>query len=293
VPSGFAITLLVYVALPVFVGIVLGANQTRAGAQLPWIFSIIYWIALSVSTWWLMAGGTLVLARILKPWSPPSWLVWLLGGIAGSFIARPAIYQLASWFKPWMDGGELRSMRPIEFSSDFAVYYIVNWSVILLMWMAAQFVFSYANARSNLNLETNIPLADQHAGDGVADTETASPPYSGFLERIPIHLGKDVIALHSEDHYLRVFTRKGDALILVTISEAIRTLDAARIKGLQVHRSWWVQLNAVSKTQLSNRKMIAVLDTGLEVPVSQTYRALYERAKIVLENEKSLHPDGL
>jgi hypothetical protein len=293
VQRGVAITLLVYVALPVIVGIVLGANQTRAGAQLPWIFSIIYWIALSVSTWWLMAGGTVILARFLKPWSPPLWLVWLLGGIAGSFVARPAIYQLASWFKPWMDGGELRSMRPVEFSSDFAVYYIVNWSVILLMWMAAQFVFSYAQSLSNLNLGTSVPVAVEHTGDEGTDTETRTPAYSGFLERIPIHLGKDVIALHCEDHYLRVFTRKGDALILVTISEAIRTLEAAKIKGLQVHRSWWVQLNAISKTQLSNRKMIAVLDTGLEVPVSQTYRALYERAKIVLESEKNLHPVGL
>jgi hypothetical protein len=275
------LTLLVFVGLPIFVGMVLGGNQTRAGAQLPWLFSILYWVALSVSTWWLMAAGTWLLDRLLSPWSPPVWLVWILGGVAGSFVARPVIYQFASLFKQWMNDGQLRAMPPVEFSVQFGVYYITNWSVVLIMWVAAQGAFHYLQAwvKPEARIDPVAPPQLSPTDDSTisSSVSTTAPSFVGFLERLPPFLGRDVIALHSEDHYLRVYTRKGDALVLVTISEAIRTLESLGFSGLQVHRSWWLSLDAVIEAKIRDRKTYAMLNTGLEVPVSQTYKALFDK----------------
>ena len=283
------LTFFVLLGLPIFVGIVLGANQTRAGAQLPWLFSILYWVALSVSTWLLMAGGTWLAGSLLRPWAPPFWLAWVLGGIAGSLVARPVIYQFAEVFKQWMDGGQLRAMPPLEFSTQFAVYYMTNWSVILLMWMAAQGLYQYLKPWADRWPEveqaysaSNSPETRPETSNELPSDATKFPPskeikYYGFLERLPLFIGRDVIALNSEDHYLRVFTLTGDALVLVTISEAIRTLESLGFSGLQVHRSWWISLDAVKQTEARDRKTYAVLNTGLEVPISQTYRALFDK----------------
>jgi hypothetical protein len=272
---------LVFVALPVFVGIVLGANQTRAGAQLPWLFSIVYWVALSVSTWWLMAAGTWLTATLLRPWLPPPWLIWILGGVAGSFVARPVIYQLASLFRPWMETGQLRAMPPLEFSAQFATYYITNWTAVLMMWLVAQGVYHYFGTQqkpstlpSNAITPETVPTSRETAPSLEALVDTR---YLGFLEKLPTFLGRDVIALHSEDHYLRIYTKRGDGLVLVTISEAMRTLESLGFKGLQVHRSWWISLDAFKETQTRERKTIALLENGIQVPISQTYRVMFDK----------------
>jgi LytTr DNA-binding domain len=282
------LTLLVFVGLPIFVGIVLGGNQTRAGAQLPWLFSILYWVALSVSTWWLMAAATWLLDQLLRPWSPPVWLVWILGGVAGSFVARPVIYQFASLFKQWMNDGQLRAMPPVEFSVQFGIYYITNWSVVLIMWVAAQGVYNYLQAWAAPDAVT-VAVAPSEltpSDDSVLGSVSINEPtFVGFLERLPPFLGRDVIALHSEDHYLRVYTRRGDGLVLVTISEAMRTLEALGFVGLQVHRSWWLCINAVKQVQSRDRKTYALLENGIQVPVSQTYRALFDKTFSTMQSE--------
>jgi hypothetical protein len=278
---------LVFVALPVFVGIVLGANQTRAGAQLPWLFSIVYWVALSVSTWWLMAAGTWLTGTLLRPWLPPPWLIWILGGVAGSFVARPVIYQLASLFRPWMETGQLRAMPPLEFSAQFATYYITNWSAVLMMWLVAQTVFHVLKSLPSVQSMPSTGIdPDTILGSQVTKPEVESPvepKYLGFLEKLPAFLGRDVIALHSEDHYLRVYTKRGDGLVLVTISEAMRTLEALGFKGLQVHRSWWISLAAVKRTQISDRKTMAVLENEIRVPISQTYKVMFDNMITALQ----------
>jgi LytTr DNA-binding domain len=95
-----------------------------------------------------------------------------------------------------------------------------------------------------------------------------------FRARLPLHLqSAQLLALVSEDHYLRVYTDSGNALILMRLSDAIVELgDEA---GAQTHRSWWVARNAVTKAVRGDGKAVLTLSDGTEAPVSRTYyRAL-------------------
>ncbi len=64
------------------------------------------------------------------------------------------------------------------------------------------------------------------------------PASEGFLARLPAELGREIIALQMEDHYVRVYTAQGSGLVLVSLRQAVRELAAAGPAGLQVHRSW-------------------------------------------------------
>lgn len=91
-----------------------------------------------------------------------------------------------------------------------------------------------------------------------------------LLERLPPRLrSAKILAVASEDHYLRVYTEAGSELVLMRLSDAVRALEG--LDGLQVHRSWWVARAAVADIARANGRMTLTLVNGVEAPVSRTF----------------------
>jgi len=118
--------------------------------------------------------------------------------------------------------------------------------------------------------------ADADSDSGGTEAANARPTVVPFLQRIPIRLGRDLLCLQAEDHYVRVYTAVGDDLILHRFSDSIQELDG--LEGLQVHRSWWIARAAVADVIRRDRKTWLCLKNGLEVPVSRTYLAAVKEA---------------
>lgn len=95
-----------------------------------------------------------------------------------------------------------------------------------------------------------------------------------FLDRLPPKLrGARLIAVQSEDHYLRLHTDRGSDLILMRLADALSELEG--LEGAQTHRSWWVARNAVRDVARGDGRATLTLDGGLSVPVSRRHaRAL-------------------
>lgn len=106
------------------------------------------------------------------------------------------------------------------------------------------------------------------------DLRAAQPDMSPLLDKIPSHLGSDIMCLKMEDHYLRVYTSKGNALILMRIGDAVKMLRG--IDGMRVHRSWWVARNAVVRVRIERNNHWLVMRNGLEIPVSRNRRPILE-----------------
>jgi len=105
----------------------------------------------------------------------------------------------------------------------------------------------------------------------------AAAPEAGFLDRLPPRLGRELLCLQMEDHYVRAHTARGSDLILTPLKNAIAELGPA--DGLQVHRSWWVARAAVVEPVTSGRNLTLRLSNGLEVPVSRTSVAKLRAAR--------------
>ena len=255
-------TLGLLVGLPLLAGLMLGANQTRAGAFMPWVLSITYWVTISLATWWIIASATWAARVLLRPWEAPPWLASLAGAIAGSFAARPAIYAIADVFRPLMRAPVLRQMPPMRFDTEFLLYYITNWSLIIAMWVAACAISAQLRHRERLR-------------DDASDSEEEQPAVAhGVLLRLPHEFGRDILALEAEDHYVRVHTARGDTLVLGSLSDAIRDVEASGFAGQRTHRSWWVANSAVVANDQRGRVVVLRLTNGIEVPVSTTYRQM-------------------
>lgn len=142
-------------------------------------------------------------------------------------------------------------------SVQFALAFVQNW-------------ISGARLAGN-DSGTPSPTAEPGPSESAPDVPQRSEKLEPvrFMEHIPAHLGRDLLAVEAVDHYLRIHTRNGAALIHMRMNDAVEQLRGA--DGLQVHRSWWIARHAVTGQQRSGAKLSLLLANGIAVPVSRTF----------------------
>lgn len=94
-----------------------------------------------------------------------------------------------------------------------------------------------------------------------------APAGNPLLDQLPAELGSAIIALEMEDHYVRVHTMLGSALVLMRMRDAVALLGD--LEGMQVHRSWWVARGAVEDVLRDGRNVRLKLARGIEAPVAR------------------------
>lgn len=101
-----------------------------------------------------------------------------------------------------------------------------------------------------------------------ASVAIIEPTADALQERLPLHLRGLVLCLQMEDHYVRIHTDRGSAMVLMRMGDAVAALGE---RGLRVHRSWWVAHAAVKAGGRAGRTLRIELHNGLMVPVSKPY----------------------
>lgn len=114
------------------------------------------------------------------------------------------------------------------------------------------------------------PFLDPAPAEAALSPPPPKTPPAHFLDRLPIKFRTgEVYAVSAEDHYLRVHTNLGEALILMRLADAVREL--ANIEGLQTHRSWWVAKQGLADVMKGDGKLTLKLKSGAVAPVSRTF----------------------
>ena len=192
-------------------------------------------------------------------------------GFAGSIWLWQAMRQLLFWGEraglPYLFclvGGLMVLTVPVAISSDLvselfgpggtsptpAAFYLAVLALVLPMGAAY------------LHVDRWIERA--HAPPSPGPANAAEPR---IFARIPGRLGRDLLALQAEDHYVRVHTAAGSDLLLMRMADAIAETDG--VDGLRVHRSWWVARQAVESARSEGRRATLTLKGGLNVPVTR------------------------
>ena len=89
-----------------------------------------------------------------------------------------------------------------------------------------------------------------------------------LLKLLPDRLGRDLVYIKSEDHYLEVHTTIGSSLVKMRFSDAVAELGE---RGIQVHRSYWVATSHVTRSVRSGKRTVLRLTGDHKVPVSVTH----------------------
>ncbi|MFC5355874.1 LytTR family DNA-binding domain-containing protein [Azospirillum himalayense] len=204
-----------------------------------------------------LAAGRLLRERI------GAWRAML----AGVILAVAALMTLTvALLEKWLRGMDF--LRPLGLAELFV------YVVLVTLLVSAIPVWLELRDRGLLAAPTPPPCPP------VPDNAAATPaerPEPTFLTRLPARLGRNLLALEMEDHYVRAHTAEGSDLILMRLRDAIAEL--AGLEGMQVHRSHWVAAAAVAGVERKpDGKLVLVLRNGLRVPVSRSYAAAVREA---------------
>ncbi len=260
VPSSLPVhhALLVYVWVPVGLGLLFGWIGTGRTGTWPLALSISFWVLCSWSNWLLCDCTSRASAWILRRQGAGLWLVLLTGAIAAQLLVYPVNYALVGFFQ--------NSLLPDVVSRPSVPATLVSLIKSSVPGVALWIGINLALHRFMGLSRYGYPLESPPP----AEIERVEAPAPSFFGRIPAHLGTSVQALAAEEHYMRVYTDRGSALMLYRTSDAIREL--AGRDGCQVHRSYWVAREAVAEVVRTGGQVSLRLHDGLLVPVSRSFR---------------------
>lgn len=209
----------------------------------------VYWVAMAGITYAvgyiasdLATGGTRRWIAAGRHGTAPGWVETGIGAVAtGAAVTATVLAINRIVFGGWPDGDALLSLAGRIF--------LMGVIVALTVDGVARF----------------LHRPPTHGGTASRDLDDLSDP--AILDRLPLAKRGPLIALSVEDHYVRVRTDRGEEMILLRLSDAIR--ETAPVKGLQVHRSHWVALDRVVDARRRGDGAILTMAAGADIPVSR------------------------
>lgn len=222
--------------------VVTGPSGTLAHFTAP--ERLAYWGSIAFATFVTGLFATIFLVRLILPRIGARFPAIVLGAV---LAAIPITVEV--WLADLVFSGS-----PTWTLAGFGSLY--GMCVVIAVSVTA--IYDVASPKSGEDTPP-VPVADD-----------ADPGEAPFLRRLPARLGKELVSLQAQDHYLEVTTANGRDLILMRLSDAEEELTAYH--GMRVHRSWWVARSAVAGIETAGDRMSVRLSNDVIVPVSRGKR---------------------
>lgn len=238
--------LLIDLTIMTVVGVLLAVLGPFGSFAMPFALRLAYWLGIALAGYALYLPATVVATRLARRLALPE---------AGLWVAACVVATMPMTLVVWAVDG---LWHPLRLPS--AQGWLASYANVLILGSAITSIFWFGRAR-------------RQPGATAAELVVAPPPVESpvpttpFLDRLPPHLGRDLIALEMEDHYVRAHTPAGSTLILMRMRDAVAELTG--IDGAQVHRSWWVARGHVTATDRDGRNVRLLLTGGIEAPVAR------------------------
>lgn len=215
---------------------------------------LVYWGSISLLTFPIGLALSIYLSVLLERFSLPTMLARLIAGAVAGFPIAMAV-MLVDLID---NGGARLSVTNLIRFSGYTVPIAAGLSLIAYL------------------LQTTLEKTSSPGNIGARKADRvkrhpATAAFGGvqFLQRLPVELGKDLISLQAQDHYVRAETARGSEMVLIRLADAERELQG--LPGLRVHRSWWVADAHLDHIERRDGKPFLVLSNGKAIPVSRTY----------------------
>ena len=202
-------------------------------------FRMVFWVVIIILPW-SISKGLFILARHFAPENLSEGyitvmlmpLLALLGSAAVSLVnLKVGLYQGQSFMQIW--------------PSSILVWLVFAFLIILPMTYIAR---ALATEQRKAGVTSMMEFFPHKLPDSIKDNQ--------------------LIALNAQDHYLRVITDGGSALILMKFEDALAALNG--YPGIQTHRSWWLSYSQLKEFERVPSSV--TLQDGTVVSISRRKR---------------------
>ncbi len=266
----------------------LALSEPSASSGLGLFARIVFWLAHVASALFLFELAQITLGRIAVFERLPPLLLVTAVGVVGAVLF--SVFNLLLLDRIAFLDTDLMNREPISISGlldelrDSGATSVLFWVLLnspRLIMIAQQ--KDADDAGDALAVGALAAGGTPTLPDVTRPTSEARTPLLDLLSRLPRRIGTDIAAVSAELHYLRVYTRSGEALVLMSFGRAVEALGV--IPGQVIHRSHWIALAHVVALETDGDRVICRLDTALGLPVSRTYRARL-RSSIASRDER-------
>jgi hypothetical protein len=217
---------------------------------------------------------------------------WMLIMLAGSFVHMPLFWLFrlfgeAKNLSPliWVpaaaaiaaaptvllvNGLVVAILGPVRLDSFFGLY-----PYVLVISLPAM-VIAYIAERVPVSAPIAEPTPHPAQAINTKPVVAASASSPDFLAKLPPQIGRELLCLEMEDHYVRVHTALGSHLLLLRMADAEAQL--ASVDGMRVHRSWWVARTAVTSWRRDGKSLTLRLNNDRDIPVARDRQPLVKAA---------------
>ena len=252
----------------------LGPEPTR---HMPWPLAWLTWtlhIGIGLA---LAVGATRLLGGFRESASLHPWLRLTLGGLLGSLAFAPLALGFDALFPlpaesaddvldRWESGGG--PLAVLAQWLQLAPTYLPSWLLLNLVPLAPAVIGADARKERENDAPVDVNAESSSlAADSIAVTEPATQELAtAFFARLPAAIGRDIVRIDADLHYLHVRTTLGRATVLGSLAEIEAALPA---EGVRVHRSHWIAFAHLRRVSKSAKGWACELRGGERVPISR------------------------
>lgn len=238
------------------------AVMTLVGAfgtiEVPWLPRSFFWFTVMISGAMIGTGVT----NLVQSWGKLSAQPWLEAIVIAAGIAAPLNLIVTAMSAIVFD---TRMPSLLGLLVSFGNVFLIALAIVALTYALA-----WQRRSAEKELAAGLVRVD------ISDDAPRVITDQRFRNRLPLHLqAQPLLAVASEDHYLRVYCADGDALILLRLADALAELSD--VPGAQTHRSWWVAKDAVMRVERGPSKATLHLANGIAAPVSRSFLPVLAR----------------
>jgi hypothetical protein len=234
-------------------------------------------ILLGRRTVWQVFGVAVLLMAVGGPFGsyivldfPMRLAMWVVVGLAMLLAGVVSYYSIAAHLPERLSGGPgeaivagLAASLPVAL-----VALVVDRAFVAVPMTGARLLTDWVNlAPFVLAMVWAISKTEVSAETRVLKV-LAGPRAVPFLDRVKPAIGRDLISLSAQDHYIEVVTTGGRDLVLGRFADVVAQL--ADWDGFRIHRSHWVARKAVAEVERGAKPAVRLVD-GRRLPVSRSY----------------------
>lgn len=269
-------------AVPVMLGLISGVNEAGSARMVSKEWYILRYTTRGLLSWWVQIASAFALVALLKPWQPRFLTVMVIAPVVTIVLNAPLSLVWQPLFEPYLaEGSKFYPLWPWRFSDpEYLSEGLFALTTNELVWVTFNYVLWRGLGFTLYGYPPPDGAGRMAAPTAALSNSPAAPGYTPtFIDRVPKEIGTDVIVLEAQEHYTKVHTRSGTALILYRFGDAMK--EMVHTNGLQVHRSFWVNADAIAAVTKLTRTYELTMDTGLKVPVSRSYKVKVDELGLV------------
>jgi hypothetical protein len=249
------------------IGTFLALSGAFGSMAMPLPMRLLSWIGFSWLGYGIFRPMESVVSWAERTLDLPRWGLWIAGCLIASVPMTVAVVAIGNLPGPevWPSLDALMGSYPSVVVIGGAVTLLFN--VMQAGKRGAQAAPAPTLTPSPMPAGAGPMVAAAPVAPQPAPPAPPAPPPNPLFDQLPAELGSEIVALEMEDHYVRVHTALGSALVLMRLRDAMALIGD--LEGMQVHRSWWVARAAVEDVLRDGRNIRLKLPRQLEAPVAR------------------------